>query len=189
MHAPFPPPAGGLRRLSLPRSLRSSSILLLRASGGSETYSQTRPPTGTRSGGFQSPRSPLCQVPAPFCGAGNLRRRDPNRWEHEAAALRESRDSVELTSSLQGCEIGPTRPCADPGAWAPICQHVLRTVRLALLMAPPSGTRQCPASVSSSLAFLRRAPWTGPDSQVQFCHHLPLLLIEGTGFFYQRERQ
>lgn len=62
---PHPPPAGGLRRLSLPRSLCSSSILLPRASGGSETYNPTRPPIRTCSRALQTPppHYPLCQVP------------------------------------------------------------------------------------------------------------------------------
>lgn len=59
---PHPPPAGGLRRLSLPRSLCSSSILLPRASGGSETYNPTRPPTRTSSRGLQTP--PLPTLPS-----------------------------------------------------------------------------------------------------------------------------
>lgn len=61
---PHPPPAGGLRRLSLPRSLCSSSILLPRASGGSETYNPTRPPTRSSSRGLQTPPPPLPTLPS-----------------------------------------------------------------------------------------------------------------------------
>lgn len=63
---PHPPPAVGLRRLSLPRSLCSSSILLPRASGGSETYSPTRPPTRTSSPGLQTPPTHSAECHLPF---------------------------------------------------------------------------------------------------------------------------